>query len=106
MRQDPRRKGKKEVLATANGVLAVVVADSAAGEGDNCLEVKVYGNDIEKAIKILKRQIQKDGLLKEIKNRSFYEKPSVKEKRKRIEAQKKRNKDAKLKRKDRDSRMK
>lgn len=86
--------------------MAVVVADSAAGEGDNRLEVKVYGNDIEKAIKTLKRQIQKDGLLKEIKNRSFYEKPSVKEKRKRIEAQKKRSKDAKLRRKGRDSRMK
>ncbi len=62
------------------------------------MEIKVYGNDVEKAIKILKRQIQKDGLLKELRNRSFYEKPSVKEKRKRIEAQKKRSKDAKFKR--------
>lgn len=66
------------------------------GEGDNYLEVKVHGNDIEKAIKSLKRQLQRDGLLKELKNRSFYEKPSVKEKRKRIEAQKKRSKAAKM----------
>ncbi len=62
------------------------------------MEVKVYGNDVEKAIKILKRQIQKEGLLKEIKNRSFYEKPSVKEKRKRREARKKRMKAARFKR--------
>ncbi len=66
------------------------------GEGDNYLEVKVHGNDIEKAIKALKRQLQRDGLLKELKNRSFYEKPSVKEKRKRIEARKKRSKAAKM----------
>ena len=66
-------------------------------EGDNCyLEVKVYGNDIEKAIRTLKRQIQKEGLLKEIKNRSFYEKPSVKEKRKRIEARRKKKKAARF----------
>ncbi|GMR03193.1 MAG: hypothetical protein BMS9Abin21_020 [Thermodesulfovibrionia bacterium] len=62
------------------------------------MEVKVYGNDVERAIKVLKRQIQKEGLLKEIKNRSFYEKPSVKEKRKRIEALKKRKKALRFKR--------
>lgn len=79
-------------------------ADSATGEqnqeekGDNCLEVKVYGNDVEKAIKVLKRQIQKEGLLKEIKIRSYYEKPSVKEKRKRIDALKKRKKALRFKR--------
>jgi small subunit ribosomal protein S21 len=62
------------------------------------LEVKVYDNDIEKAIKILKRQIQKEGLFKEIKKRSFYEKPSEKEKRKRIEARKKKMKAMRFKR--------
>lgn len=54
------------------------------------LGVKVYESDVEKALKILKRQIQKDGLFKELKRRSFYEKPSVKEKRKQREAIKKR----------------
>jgi len=54
------------------------------------LDIKVYGNDLEKALKSLKRQLQKDGLFKEVKQRSFYEKPSVKEKRKRREALKKR----------------
>jgi small subunit ribosomal protein S21 len=68
------------------------------GEGDDYLEVKVYGNDLEQALKVLKRQIQKDGLFKEIKKRSFYEKPSVKEKRKRIEARKKKMKAMRFKR--------
>jgi len=53
------------------------------------LDIKVYANDVEKALKSLKRQLQKDGLFKEIKQRSFYEKPSVKAKRKRREALKK-----------------
>jgi len=54
------------------------------------LDIKVYGNDIEKALKALKRQLQKEGLFREIKKRSFYEKPSEKEKRKQREARKKR----------------
>ena len=54
------------------------------------MDIKVFGNDIEKALKSLKRQLQKDGLFREIKQRSFYEKPSEKDKRKRREAQKKR----------------
>jgi len=62
------------------------------------LDIKVFGNDIEKALKLLKRQIQKDGLFKEVKQRSFYEKPSVKEKRKRREALKKRQKAQRFKR--------
>jgi small subunit ribosomal protein S21 len=56
------------------------------------LDVKIYENDIEKALKILKRQLQKEGLFKEMKKRSFYEKPSEKKKRKQREARKKRMK--------------
>ena len=62
------------------------------------MDIKVYGNDVEKALKTLKRQLQKDGLFKEIKQRSFYEKPSVKAKRKRREALKKRLKAQRFKR--------
>jgi len=62
------------------------------------LEIKVRGNDIENALKALKRQLQKDGLFREIKQRRFYEKPSVKEKRKRREALKKRLKAQRYKR--------
>ena len=54
------------------------------------MEIKVSGNDIERALKLLKRQLQKDGLLKELKKRRYYEKPSVKLKSKQREAQKRR----------------
>jgi small subunit ribosomal protein S21 len=62
------------------------------------LEIKVRENGLENALKALKRQLQKDGLFREIKQRSFYEKPSVKEKRKRREALRKRLKAQRYKR--------
>lgn len=62
------------------------------------MDIKVYGNDLEKALKSLKRQLQKDGLFKEVKLRGFYEKPSVKKKRKSREALKKRLKAQRYKR--------
>jgi small subunit ribosomal protein S21 len=55
------------------------------GEGEK-LEVKVFDNDVEKALKILKNKLSKSGLFKELKLRRAYEKPSVKKKRKTIEA--------------------
>ena len=45
------------------------------------LEVKVKNNNVEKAIRQLKKKVMKDGLLKEIKRRQFYEKPSLKKQR-------------------------
>jgi small subunit ribosomal protein S21 len=65
------------------------------------LEIRVSGNDIEKALKLLKRQLQKDGLLKELKKRRFYEKPSVKMKSKQREAQKRRVKTSRMARQNR-----
>ncbi len=53
------------------------------------MEIRVYDRDIEKALKVLRRKVQKDGLMGELKKRTFYEKPSVKLKTKRREAQKK-----------------
>ena len=60
------------------------------------MEIKVIGNDVEGAIKLLKRKIQRDGLLRDLKERRFYEKPSVKTKRKQREAQKRRRKSIRL----------
>ena len=58
------------------------------------MEVKVQDNQIENAIKSLKRQLMRDGILKELKNRRSYEKPSVKKKRKQREARRRRQKAA------------
>ena len=56
------------------------------------MEVKVFDNQIEQALKVLKREMLKGGLFKEMKKRAYYEKPSVKRKRKQAEARKKRMK--------------
>ncbi len=58
------------------------------------MQVKVQDNQIENAIKSLKRQLMKDGILKELKLRRAYEKPSVKRKRKQREARRRRQKAA------------
>ena len=40
--------------------------------------VEVRGNNVEKAMRVLKRKIQKQGLVKEIRDRQYYKKPSEK----------------------------
>ena len=67
------------------------------------MEIKVSGNDVEGAIKLLKRKLQRDGLLRDLKERRFYEKPSVKTRRKQREAQKRRRKSFRLKSQNRSS---
>ncbi len=56
------------------------------------MEVRVQSRNIEKALRDLKKKLQMDGLLGELKKRRYYEKPSVKKKTKRLEAQKRRRK--------------
>jgi small subunit ribosomal protein S21 len=56
------------------------------------LKVKVVDNDIEKALKKFKKKVQKAGVLKDARTHLYFEKPSVRRKRKRMEALKKRKK--------------
>jgi small subunit ribosomal protein S21 len=60
------------------------------------LEVEVR-DSVDKALKILKQKMSKEGILQEIKRRRYYEKPSVKRKRKMREARKRRRREAKRK---------
>jgi small subunit ribosomal protein S21 len=67
-----------------------------AGDADRAragaMEV-VVSHNIEKAMKILKRKLIKEGLFKELKARRYFEKPSIRRKRKEKEARKKQRKD-------------
>ena len=48
----------------------------------NCLPyVKVKDNAIDKALSQFKRKVKNSGLLKELRDREFYEKPSLKRRR-------------------------
>jgi small subunit ribosomal protein S21 len=50
------------------------------------ISVKVFDNDLEKAMRILKKKIQNDGLFKRLKLKKSYEKPSEFKRRKQREA--------------------
>ena len=41
------------------------------------IEVQVRGNNVEKAMRVLKKKLLKDGLMKELKERQHYSKPSA-----------------------------
>jgi len=40
------------------------------------LKVEVRGGNLEKALRILKKKLQKDGRLKELRDRQYFSKPS------------------------------
>ena len=40
------------------------------------ITVEVRGGNLEKAMRVLKKKVQKEGIVKEIKRRQFYAKPS------------------------------
>ena len=46
------------------------------------IEVQVRNNNVEKALRVLKKKLQKDGLMKELRMRQHFEKPSLKRQRK------------------------
>jgi small subunit ribosomal protein S21 len=56
------------------------------------VKIEVVDNQIEAALKALKKQMLKDGLFQEMKRHAYYEKPSIKRKRKQAQARKKRRK--------------
>jgi small subunit ribosomal protein S21 len=60
--------------------------------GASQMKVVVQNNQIEKAIKDLKRKLTKEGFFSEIKERRFYDKPSVQKKKKQAKAAKRRRK--------------
>ena len=64
--------------------------------------IPVHNNDIERALRDLKRMVQREGLMRELKRRCSYEKPSIKKKRKSLEAERRRRKALRRKRPERD----
>ena len=40
------------------------------------IEVTVRNNNVEKAMRVLKKKLLKDGMMRELKERQYYQKPS------------------------------
>lgn len=49
------------------------------------ITVEVRKGNVEQAMRVLKRKVQKEGLVKELKERQYFEKPSEKKRRKKKE---------------------
>ena len=84
-------RGSKEELRLFSG-------DSMPSDAIQCkpLEVVVSDRGIERAIKMLKRKLASEGVLRELKMRRHYMKPSVKRRKKQAEAARRRRKRAKM----------
>jgi small subunit ribosomal protein S21 len=65
----------------AQGVLPDGRAMEAVGRKREVVMVRVIDQQLDKALRLLKRQLAKDGTWRELKARAFYEKPSVKRRR-------------------------
>jgi len=50
------------------------------------MQVLVRDNNVEQALKVLKKKMQREGMFREMKRASFYEKPSEKKTREKSEA--------------------
>jgi len=84
-------QGQKEELRLFCG-------DSMPSDAIQCkpLEVAVGDKGIERAIKHLKRKVAAEGILRELKMRRHYMKPSIKRRKKQAEAGRRRRKRAKM----------
>ena len=49
------------------------------------MQVVVKNGNVERVMRTLKKKLQKEGLLKELKQRQYFEKPSAKKARKKAE---------------------
>ena len=47
--------------------------------------IVVRNNNVDQAMRVLKKKLQKEGVLREIKSRQYFEKPSAKKARKKAE---------------------
>lgn len=92
--KDQSKKSKKfSKKASKGGEIVAAIPDKFAhieAVQAQPLEVKVYGNNFDKALRAFRALVQKERILSAYKERQSYEKPSDKNRRKRNEAKRKR----------------
>ena len=50
------------------------------------MQIVVHDNNVDQALKVLKKKLQREGTIREMKRRKFYEKPSERKQRQKAEA--------------------
>ena len=58
--------------------------------------IEVRNNNVEKALRVLKKKLLKDGVMKELRDRQYYQKPSFKKREKKKESVRRHKKDQKI----------
>ncbi|MGB0785240.1 MAG: 30S ribosomal protein S21 [Alphaproteobacteria bacterium] len=61
------------------------------------MEVSVRDNNVEQALRALKKKLQREGLFREMKERRHFEKPSLRRKREKQEMQRRHRKNLRKK---------
>ena len=61
-------------------------ANHSKGESGKTVQVQVRDNNVDQALRALKKKLQREGVFREMKLRRSYEKPSAKRKREQAEA--------------------
>jgi small subunit ribosomal protein S21 len=56
------------------------------------VQVTVHANNVEQALRVLKKKMQREGIFREMKLRRHYEKPTEKKKRRSAESERRRRK--------------
>ena len=59
--------------------------------------IEVRNNNVEKALRVLKKKLLKDGVMKELRDRQYYQKPSFKKREAKKESIRRHKKDQKIK---------
>ena len=57
-----------------------------SSKGAECVQVLVRDNNVDQALRALKKKLQREGVFREMKLRNYYEKPSEKRAREKAEA--------------------
>ena len=97
-KDDKQELAPKREYNTAQGGQSNSYSGGGSSMGDRprlgAMEVAVdHGSNVEKALRVLKRKLIKEGLFRELKQRKYYEKPSERKKRKHKESLKKQRKE-------------
>jgi small subunit ribosomal protein S21 len=72
--------------ATRNGPGALGVREATCSGGRVIVQIFVRDNNVDQALKALKKKMQREGTFREMKRRNHYEKPSEKRAREQAEA--------------------
>jgi small subunit ribosomal protein S21 len=91
MRPQGARTHRSVPAGRKNGRLGALRAHSGSGrsfqkEGIPLVQIVVRDNNVEQALRALKKKMQREGTFREMKRRKFYEKPSEKKARQKAEA--------------------